>query len=234
MQERLTRNDPARERGWGWVQAVSGLIFLIFASAHLMNQMLAAAGPEVYNGLQRWLRVFYQHPLLELSLVGLPLLVHVVAGLRRMALRGVRGRGGGWRMRLHRVTGYFLLAVIFGHIAAVRGPSLFLGFFPQFEGVSFSLWWLPTYFYVYYTLLGLSGIYHGINGALLALRILGVRSGPALTRGWSFWLPTGVAMALLVVGLLGFGGILFDIADPTQNEYARMWHEHFGVSLGSP
>ncbi len=233
MATSMTPSHGPRERSWARVQALSGLVFLTFAGLHLTNQMLAAAGPDTYNGFQRSLRLLYQQPLVELSVVAVPLLVHVVAGVRRMLLRGVRGRGGSGRMRLHRLTGYFLLLVIFGHIAAVRGPSLILGIFPEFEGIAFSLWWIPAYFYVYYALLGFAGLYHGANGALLALRALGLRSGPAVVKGWPFWLPVGAATVLLVLGILGFGGHLFEIADPTISEYAGMWHEQFGVDLGS-
>ena len=233
MPESMTRGDPSRERRWARTQAVSGLVFLTFAGLHLTNQMLATAGPDVYNAFQRVVRLLYQHPLIELSVVAGALSVHVVAGVRRMLLRGVRGRGGSARMRLHRLTGYFLLLVIFGHVAAVRGPSLILGIFPEFEGVAFSLWWMPGYFYVYYSLLAFTGLYHGANGTLLALQALGLRSGPAVVRGWPFWIPVGAATGLLVLGILGFGGRLFEIANPTTNEYAGMWHEHFGVDLGS-
>ena len=209
MQESMTRGDSPRERRWAQLQAFSGLVFLIFAGLHLTNQMLAAVGPDIYNGFQRALRLVYQHPLIEISVVAGALAVHVVAGVRRMLLRGVRGRGGSARMRLHRLTAYFLLLVIFGHIAAVRGSSLVLGIFPEFEGIAFSLWWIPAYFYVYYLLLAFAGLYHGMNGALLALRMLGLRSGPAVVRGWGFWVPVGAATGLLLLGILGFGGHLF-------------------------
>ena len=35
---------------------------------------------------------------------------------------------------------------------------------------------------------------------------------------------------LLVLGVLGLGGLLYEIPDPTNNHYARMW-EGFGVNL---
>ncbi|MEN8161087.1 MAG: hypothetical protein ABFS41_13530, partial [Myxococcota bacterium] len=110
----MERRDAARERRWRRVQAGSGLLFAVFAGVHLANQWLAVLGPEVYDGFQAGARRFYQHPALEPTLVLLPLLVHVVAGLRRMRITGLFGRGGTLRMRLHRATGYFLLLVIFG------------------------------------------------------------------------------------------------------------------------
>jgi succinate dehydrogenase/fumarate reductase cytochrome b subunit len=116
----MVRAAALRERRWGRIQATSGLVFLAFAALHLVNQWLALLGPAAYDGFQRATRGLYQQPLLEQALVMGPLVLHVVAALRRLRLRGVFGRGGSWRMRLHRLTGYFLLLVIFGHIAAVR------------------------------------------------------------------------------------------------------------------
>jgi len=224
--------NAARERRWGRIQAASGLLFGVFVALHLANQWAAAAGPEAYDGFQRALRHVYQNPAVEIALVMAPLAVHVVAALRRMWLHGVRGRGGSWRMRLHRLTGYFLLLVIFGHIAAVRGPSLVLDFFPGFAGVSFSLWWMPGVFYVYYTLFGASALYHGVSGSLLALHALGLRRDASLPGGRVALLaPVAVGTALVVVALLAFGGRLFPISDPTDNAYARMWEERFGVEL---
>jgi len=227
----MERTSAARERRWGRIQAASGLAFGVFAAVHLANQGLAPLGPEAYDGFQAAARAVYQHPAVEIALVGLPLLVHVVAGVRRMRLRGVRGRGGSWRMRLHRITGYALLTVIFGHVLAVRGLPLAYGFFPGFAGVSFSLWWLPAVFHPYYILFAASALYHGINGTLLALYALGLRGDTSIPGGrLGLWAPVGLGSVLVLLALLAFGGRLFPIAEPTQNAYARMW-ERFGVEL---
>ncbi len=142
--------DVASERRLARVQAVSGLLFLAFVAVHLVNLMLAARSPAAYNGFQRALRPLYQFPPLELGLVAAPLLVHVVAGVRRLR-RGPAPRG--WRARLHRWSGVFLLVVLFGHIAAVRGSSLVFGVYPEFEGLVLSLWLAPRVFYPYYAVL---------------------------------------------------------------------------------
>jgi succinate dehydrogenase/fumarate reductase cytochrome b subunit len=224
----MERAGAARERRWRRVQAASGLAFGCFAAVHLVNQWLAPLGPEAYDGFQAAARAVYQQPAVELGLVALPLLVHGVAAVRRMR---IRGRRGGWRMRLHRVTGYALLAVILGHVAATRGPSLALGFHPGFAGISFSLWWLPGAFFAYFTLFGAAALYHGTNGTLLALHALGLRRDASLPGGRAGLLvPVAAGTALLVLALLAFGGRLFPIDDPTQNPYARMW-EGYGVSL---
>jgi hypothetical protein len=117
-----------------------------------------------------------------------------------------------------------------GFQAAARGPSLALGFHPGFAGISFSLWWLPGVFFVYYTLFAAAALGHGINGALLALHTLGVRRDASLPGGSrGLLVPVAAGTALVVLALLAFGGRLFPIADPTQNPYARM--QRYGVSL---
>jgi succinate dehydrogenase/fumarate reductase cytochrome b subunit len=226
-------SDAERERRWGRIQAASGLVFVAFLLVHLVNQGLALLGPEVYDGFQAEARRFYQHPALEPTLVLLPLVVHVVSALRRMRLAGVFGRSRTLRMRLHRASGYFLLLVTFGHIVAVRGPSLGLDFHPGFAGVSFSLWWIPAFFYPYYALFVVSALYHGLNGTWLALHALGLRRGASLPGGRPFLFgPVAAGSLVLILALLALGGQLFQIADPRDNDYARMW-ESYGVDLST-
>ncbi len=224
------RPTPEPDRRLACVQAVSGLVFLLFVSLHLVNTMLAARGPAAYNGYQRALRPLYQFPLLEIGLVMAPLLVHVVAGVRRLR-RGPAPRT--WRDRLHRWSGIFLLAVIFGHIAAVRGASFFGGVYPEFEGLSFSLWLVPWLFYPYYATFSVAAVYHGVNGAQAALGILGVRVPRGLRTGAGFWAPVAVGAALCLTGILGMGGWLFPLADPRTSEAARLAERLLGVQFGA-
>ena len=128
------------------------------------------------------------------------------------------------------MTGLYLLMVIGGHVLATRGPSLFYGFHPEFAGGAFSLWWLPMLFYPYYVLFALCAIYHGSNGLLLAAAAFGSPAPAGLRRGPGYWVPVATLGLAVLLGLLGMGGVLYEIADPTDNEYARMW-ESFGVSL---
>ncbi len=122
--------------------------------------------------------------------------------------------------------------MILGHIAAVRGASLAFGVFPEFEGVAFSLWWLPWNFYPYYLLFVLCALYHGLHGASIALSTLGHPLPDRVRQGWGFWLPVGCFAVLLVGAVIAFGGRLFPIPDPTDNDYARMWEREVGVDLG--
>ncbi|MFW6093072.1 MAG: hypothetical protein ACODAC_03790 [Pseudomonadota bacterium] len=198
------------------IQAVSGLLFAAFLAAHLFNTWLAVLGPGAYDGAQRLLALVYQAPVLEWLVLG-AVLVHVGCAL----VRWRRERRGTLplRARLHRYAGVFLMVVIAGHVNAVRLVPAAFGIRPGFEGLAFTLQVLPGVFYPYYLVLGLTGAYHGVNGAMVALRRLGV----------ALWLPgrwlygmAGVAAALTLAALLGFGGALFPVADAGDSAYARM------------
>jgi succinate dehydrogenase/fumarate reductase cytochrome b subunit len=212
------------------IQAISGCLFLIFTLVHLVNTGVASLGLEAYDEFQEGARSVYQNPLVEVVLLAVPLLVHVSAAIERLRRNGFRRKNKGLRSRMHRYSGYFLMLVIWGHVAAVRGPSLFQGFHPGFAGLSFSLWWIPALFYPYYALLSLCALYHGVNGAMLAASVFGRPIPMVVRRGWGFWAPMAAASVALLLGIAALGGNLYSIPDPTDNRYARMWEE-LGVDL---
>lgn len=209
-------------------QAVSGLLFAVFASLHLVNVMVSSLGPGTYNGFQRAVRPFYQNPVVELAVIAIPLLVHIACGViqaRRRRRRGGSRRAPGLRLRLHRYSGYFLAVVVFGHIAATRGIMLVFGVPPEFGGVAFAMAWMPGVFYPYYILLGLCGLYHTIYGSVIALRLLGLRVPAGALKGPRFWVPLTLAASIVLAGILSFAGWLYPIADPSDNDYARVYIE---------
>lgn len=204
------------------VQAVTGLLFSLFALVHLTNTALAVLGADLYDGFQGSARLVYQLPLLELALIG-ALVVHIVSGILRIrARRGSKAKPS-LRLRLHRYSAYYLAVFVFGHIAATRLPALLADAPPFFAGVSFSLHFMPWWFYPYYALLGIAGLYHTFYGIPVALGALGVHAPQAIRRGAGFWVPVGVGAVVIVTALLGFGGVLYEIGDPFDNDYARSY-----------
>ncbi len=209
------------------VQAVAGATFSVFVLVHLANILLAPLGPATFNGVQAALRQVYQQPVIEIVFVMLPLLVHLVASVWRLIRSRRRSRP--LRARLHLWAGLFLVIFIFGHIAAVRGPSLLVGVYPGFEGLAFSLWFAPWYFYPYYFLLALAGFYHATFGLLTLAR----RRGMAVPLSWHG--PVTLAVAVLILlSLLSLGGILVDVGDPTDNDFARLAERLLGTRFDSP
>ena len=205
-------------------QAIAGTVFSVFLSFHLANFFLAPFGPEVFNGFQRSIRVFYQSPLVEWLVVVVPLLVHVVCGVWLLLVNKGRGR---WSW--HRMAGIFLMLVIVGHVAAVRGPSVLYDVFPEFEGLSFSLWYFPAYFYPYYFLLAMAGFYH----MTLGLDRVRIRfSLPLPTLSSRILLLTVAAWS--VISLLALGGLLFPVSDPSTSAFALLGAQLFGLDVSRP
>ncbi len=211
------------------VQAVSGLIFSLFLVLHLVNTALAAQGEAAYNGFQRALRPIYQSPVIEVSVVLTPLVVHIVAGIMRVRARRKLGHKPdahvALRTRLHRYSGYFLALFVFGHIAATRLPGLLRGAYPEFMGVAYTFQLAPYYFYPYYSLLALAGLYHMLHGSQLAFGIMGVRVPNLLRKGPGFWVPTTAIATFVMLGVAGVGGLLFSIPDASHYPYPRFVQE---------
>lgn len=216
-------------------QAISGLVFAMFLSLHLLNVMASVFGPDLYDAFQVQIRPIYQYPLIELGVLLAALLVHIGAGVIRIRQRPPSRPGTPrWsklplRTRLHRGSAYFLLLVIFGHIAATRLPTLIGGFWLGFAGVAYAMVALPAVFYPYYLLLAVCGFYHGGYGTYLALRTLGVRLPSVAQLRWRVWAPLALGVVLLVLGVLSFGGLLYPIEDPNDSEFARFAQEYFGL-----
>ena len=216
------------------LQAITGLIFATFVAVHLLNTWLAGLGPAAYDGVQVALRQVYQFVFVEVLILS-ALLVHVVVGVMRMVKEPTRTLTV--RARVHRYAGFFLMLVIVGHILAVRGSSVFFDVYPGFAGLAFSIEFLPGFFYPYYLLLGMAGFYHALNGSGIALQRLRGRSGGRIGElGWRFVLPqrrlaiaSSVAALVMVVSLLGFGGVWFDVGDVASSDFARLAKELLGV-----
>lgn len=206
------------------VQALSGAVFALFLLVHLFNQMLAALGPAVYDGAQRALRRGYQAPPLEIFLVIAPLVLHAGAAVLRILRRRVRGQrppASPWA-RAHRITGLVLLVFFAGHVIATRGASLIYGVYPEFAGIASTLRWVPAYFWPYYTGFALAGLYHALYGLGVALPVLGLRLGTGLRRPVVLGPLVALGGAAIVLGMLGLGGVLFDVGRPEQHAYPQL------------
>lgn len=213
-------------------QAAAGALFFVFLVLHLSNTVVAVFGADSYNAYQRVIRQIYQHPVLEVLLVIAPLITHVVAGFWLYILRKKRKSTRPLKYRLQTGAGFFLLLVVFGHMLATRGISYWYGTVAEFSGVAFSLWWVPEYFYPYYFLLFMAGLYHGSMGAITLLT-----RAQVLTPSTSYLMPlllgtAGSAAAL--AALLSFGGVVFEISDPRDNDYARQYSKLLDVDLSRP
>lgn len=217
-----TNPESMVERRLVVAQAASGALFAVFLLAHLVNQMVAAAGQAAYDGVQAQLRGVYHVPAIEVALVAAPLVVHIAASVLRMLRRRRRGQPGptATRTRLQRWSAVVLLVFIGGHVFATRGSSLLMQVFPGFDAIAFTMVWQPAYFIPYYTLFSVAALYHAVHGLTLALPRLGLRA-----RGGSRVVPAVVAIGavLLALGVAGFAGAFEAVRERViEGEYARM------------
>jgi succinate dehydrogenase/fumarate reductase cytochrome b subunit len=197
--------DAALERALVKIQAASGALFAVFLLLHLGNQVVAAAGPAAYDGVQGQLRAVYHAPAFELVAVGAALVVHVVVSVWRMVRRRRSGRpaAAATRHRLQRWSAVVLLLFTFGHAFATRGTSLLSGVFPGFDAIAFTMVWIPAYFVPYYLVFSIAGLYHAIHGLVLALPRLGVRVKVPVRAVYVAWAAGAVALALGIAGFCG-------------------------------
>ncbi len=208
------------------IQAVSGLTFAVFLALHLTNTWLASLGPGVYDGMQGVLRTFYQFAPVEAILLA-ALAVHASVGVLRIVVEPKRTLST--RARWHRYAGFFLLLFIGGHILAVRGSSWFYDVYPGFEGLAFSISAVPGYFYPYYFLLAVAGLYHGLNGTGIALSRLG---RPTALSSAGLQRATAAGAVLTVLALGGFGGWYYDVGDVRSSGFAVLTTRIAGEVLG--
>jgi len=195
------------------IQAVSGLIFAVFLTMHLMNLVVGLCGQAHYDRFMGAMRWYYQFPLVEIFSVVVAAFVHMGAGLVRIRRR--RRRAGTkssptMRVRLHRYSGYYLMAAFAGHVIATRGPGL-LGHPADFSFVNFSLSQAGMLFYPYYFMLAVSGAYHLIHGVVVALRVVGVRLPKRLlvARSGVFWASATLCCLVALLAVLALGGQLY-------------------------
>ncbi len=209
------------------VQAGSGLIFGAFVAVHLVNTWLGAWSSAAYDGFQSVAQMLYQFWLVEVLIV-VALVVHAICGVVRLRQRAHRTLTP--RQRWHRYSGLFLLMFVFGHLAAVRGPSLFAGVYPEAAGLQFSIAYLPAWFYPYYFLLAAAGLLHGWRGAQIAyVRLAGQRAAWLGGNRAAQWVPI-VGAVFSVAALLGFGGWWYELPPVSESAYGQFMLELFGMS----
>lgn len=193
----------------GPIQAASGAVFALFLILHLVTAASGLLGIERYDSTLGLLRRIYRpHVAVELIVIGTSGTIHIAcAVLQMIRRRKIFALKGPLWMRAHRVSGYFLLLVIIGHVLATRvAPTLATG--PtatgkaDFSFLAYATLAVPYFFWPYYLALGIAGSLHLGLGLHLASRVLGRRiasPGPGAHGGPS--------VARLVV-LFGFTAIV--------------------------
>ncbi|MFK7733156.1 MAG: hypothetical protein AB8B48_16170 [Pseudomonadales bacterium] len=210
-------------------QIGSAIVFLPFLLIHLANAVLGFFGPDAYQWFQSAAQQIYQFPLIEMVFVLAPLVIHMISGLTLMLINRGRKKHRSLGRRLHTWAGLFLALVVLGHVVATRGLPWAYDFHAGFAGVSFSLWWMPWYFYPYYFLLFMAGSYHSLHGSkILAQRLFSYK---LFTSTRQLQLVMLVAAVMISAALLSFGGHVRDNPDPRDNDFARLYQTLFNLEF---
>jgi succinate dehydrogenase/fumarate reductase cytochrome b subunit len=200
------------------IQALSGIAFSAFLSLHLANTASAIVSAGSYDAFQAVARRFYQNVFVELSLVAVALVVHVAVSLVL-----VRRRKAGrvpLELRLHRYSGYVLLAFVFTHVLATRGAALLQGLPVSGQYVTFTFATWPAFFYPYYALFFAAGACHLLSGLRFALGRLAL---PRLMRVKppAVYATIVGAIGLGLLGIAALGGLVRPVAVPARSAYER-------------
>jgi succinate dehydrogenase/fumarate reductase cytochrome b subunit len=196
------------------LQAVSGLIFSLYLTAHLLNHIIALAGRTVYDKYYAAVSRVYHHPYVEIPLILVVPSFHMILGIKQAISR--KGTPN-TLTRVFRYCGYGLVLIYFGHVFYTRGQTIFYGKDQGFESVSYTLSnpLLKHGFFVYYALLAAAGIFHMVVGVSKALQILAIpQMRPILkvVREDKVILTTIlVATTAGVLGLLAYAGVFYKI-----------------------
>lgn len=221
----------------GQLQAASGVVFALFLFLHLLTAASAVLGIDSYDhtlGLMR--RLYRPHIIVELTVIGLSGTVHLLCALSQFwRRRKVVMLRGPWWLTAHRLSGYFLLLVVIGHVLATRVAPTFMtcdgaSCAADFSFLAYATLWAPWFFWPYYLLLGLCGALHLGFGLYLARRILRPGLAMAAAPGPSR-LQTFATLALSMIVLVGVLGILVRAGSASTRhfpEYRAFQQKLFG------
>lgn len=77
----------------------------------------------------------------------------------------------------------------------------------------------------------MAGCYHALLGSVIIMRRLAWVNRSALSRKSTKFLLLLVFAVIGVLALLSFGGVLYDIPNPADNDYARAYANLLGFKL---
>ncbi len=221
-------------RRLGPIQAASGAVFAAFLCLHLLTASSGLLGVAGYDATLALLRRIYRpHIVVEIVLIGGSAAVHIACAVAQMRRRGrVFSLSGPLWMRAHRLSGYFLLLVLFGHVFATRiAPTLAVA--PTATGradfafLAYAALSAPAFFWPYYLLLALAGGTHLGLGLHLASRILRRpkteahtgQDGPRAPQGAPSRLRLAVILTLTAVATAGVFSILWHASDAPRERF---------------
>jgi len=215
---RLTKNDKMDETQLIKLQAGSGLIFSSFLGIHLANSFIANLGPLGYDEIKRLLRLYYQNPVIEIGLFSSLFVHQIVSGIR--IYRRLKQKKNHPKhdhitaLDIHRYAGLVIGTVVLVHVFFTRIPHLIFKDDSDFTLITFTLKTWPYFFYPYYIVFSISGLYHLMYGFFKALRVFGLHKITLSTNTFNILFSAGALT--LFSAVLAFSGIYFPV--PIEHE----------------
>lgn len=209
------------------LQLYSGLATGLFLLLHVLNVAALVVDPGAFDQALFVLRQLYRpSELVEALLVWTPLSLHLLSSLAIAVEARRSGARSPSSMRLVRLSGTLLLALLGFHVLVMRILPALEGYSASASYLAFAVENWPWAVIPYYLLLAGAGAFHAGMGAAVALGELGVLGAgdrPRLAAGatWSVLLATAL--------LLGTARVVLEAPNMDPSFYAsyqRLYARH--------
>jgi succinate dehydrogenase / fumarate reductase cytochrome b subunit len=174
---------------WRRLHSLSGLIPIgLFFLEHLYSNAVSLQGPQAYNELVEGLMKIPYLPVIEVSVIGIPILFHAILGIviyltsKSNVLQ--YSYTNNWRYFFQRITGLIALVYIGYHVWETRIHAALSGQHVQFARMQ-EILQTPWVFW-FYVVGTLSITYHFANGIWTFLITWGVTVTPRSQRYSSY------------------------------------------------
>jgi succinate dehydrogenase/fumarate reductase cytochrome b subunit len=229
----------ARQRHWAGVQGVSAVIFSFYLLPHLLNAVLAIAGPSHYDEFLTASRFIFHQPAIEIAVLG-SIVLHIIAGWYRNSLNSAaeadaRRREPWTSVRsVHRLTGCVVALLVISHVFATRlrfsAPPLF------FNGIAHAIRRIPLFapYLVIFSGCAMIHMLVGYRKAVLQIRAAWPEMGCALARMTPTRIPAlaiVASIAALTAGVLAFSGALYAVTVDLNDPAVRYFDDFNGALL---
>lgn len=192
---------PATRTTLKRLHSLSGVVPIgAFLIEHFFTNSFALFGPEVFNAKVEFLTSLPYVVVLEVGLIGVPILFHAVLGVviwwssESNVFR--YGYFRNWMYSLQRASGVFLVAFIAVHVYKTRLSGVESGeMFQHMAGYLADPAWM-----VFYVLGVLAASFHFGNGLFTFGISWGLLPGTRSQR-WAEWVTMGIFVVMSLVGL---------------------------------
>jgi succinate dehydrogenase/fumarate reductase cytochrome b subunit len=219
------------------IQSLSGLTFASFSTLHLAGHLLTNFSFTLGNQALFANREIFQHPIVELGVIGGSLILHTLSSAYLFSRRSPQKesnievvRTKQLEIKLHRSSGYILAAAMFAHISATRLiPLRVLDDASVMDLTFITHSFQNSIMYPYYFILGSAGMYHTCYGIVQSLNLLGISSFQVKPGQWLLY--SKVCAAIMVSTVLALSGSYENVSIPLREVFERVDFMKFVINI---